>query len=238
MIDWIPVTEVHRTRIAKAEEEHRSQLGQFGAELLQFNKRHNLISSSAEDHIFEHHIRHCLAINCLDFPNQSSVVDWGSGGGLPAIPLAITQSSIKITSVDKVGKKTQAVAAMARRLSIPNIDVYHGRAEAWPSIATHSVSRATATLATLWDWHTRMRSNADDSFDSPLAISTAGHTWPEGLICLKGGALEWELGHLQAQYPSVSISGWKVDELLGDLLDTTYFESKYLLLIKKADTHG
>ena len=238
MIDWIPVTEEHRARIARVEEEQQMLLRQYGLELLKFNKRHNLISSSAEAHVFEHHIRHSLAINCMAFPPGNTIVDWGSGGGLPAIPLAISDPSTRIVSVDKVGKKMQAVASMARRLSIPNIDVYHGRAETWPSSASHSVSRATAPLATLWDWHMKMRNNAGDESQTSTAGSIVSGVWPEGLICLKGGSLEWEVGQLMAQDPSVSISGWKVDELLAGFPDAEYYDRKYLLLVKKTDTNG
>ncbi len=159
MITWAAVTDDNRARVAHVEQSFKDKLRHFESELLRFNRRHNLISASAENFVYEHHIRHCLALNCFLFHDADTVVDWGSGGGLPALPLGITTPGINITAVDKVGKKMQAVSSMAKRLSVSNVDVFHGRADEWPGTATFSVSRATASLSELWRWHKKMLTN-------------------------------------------------------------------------------
>ena len=85
---------------------------------------------------------------------------------------------------------------MARRLELPNVETWHGRAEAWEGKATHSVSRATAPLATLWGWHRRV---AD-----PVRTGDSA-AWPHGLLCLKGGDLSEEIRTLADEYPGTEV---------------------------------
>src|SRR5690606_41790758 len=110
----------------------------------------------SEERLFERHILHSLSLTFRKFPAGSTVVDWGTGGGLPAVPLAIVFSDVRIHAVDSVRKKVQAVRTMARRLGLENLDTWHGRAEAYPGDADFSVSRATASLSVLWSWHARV----------------------------------------------------------------------------------
>ena len=123
-------------------EEKRNRMEAYQALLLRFNKKVNLISSGSEDDFREQHLLHCLTLLHRDFPAGAKVVDWGTGGGLPAILLAIARPDLTVYAVDSVGKKVRMVRTMTRRLGLENCFPWHGRAENWEGEAHYSVSRA------------------------------------------------------------------------------------------------
>lgn len=173
----------------------REQLRFFEKELLRFNRRHNVISRDTEAGFAERHVLHSLALARRRFPAGAVVVDWGTGGGLPAIPLAIAFPEVEIHAVEAVRKKIHVVRALQRRLGLDNLVAWHGRAEAWQGHAHYSVSRATASLLQLWEWHERVRVLCPGA--------EAGSLWQPGVICLKGGDLSSEAAALSTSYPSV-----------------------------------
>lgn len=183
----------------------RATLDAYVAELERLNQRVNLVARPASRADLERHVRHCLALASRPFPQGATVVDWGTGGGLPAIPLAVAFPDLEVVAVDAVGKKTEAVKLVARRIGVDNVTAWNGRAEAYDGPApTVSVSRATAPLATLWAWHTRVARALEDD---------AG-TW-SGLVCLKGGDLEGEIARLREEAPGVEVAVDGLDGLLG-----------------------
>ena len=197
----------------------RDQLASYLDQLLAFNRRLNLISRETEQaDAFERHILHSLALTQRRFPAGSAVVDWGTGGGLPAIPLAIAFPDVTFHAVDAVGKKIQAVRAMARRLGLANLHPWHGRAEAWPGATHFSVSRATAPLCDLWRWHTRAA--------TPLDVDV--QSWSPGLICLKGGDLSEEIAALRAEFPAVRVEKTPLEPLL----ESPYFAEKFIVAVR------
>ncbi len=204
------------TPFAALTEAQREQLAAYRRLLLGFNRKINLISREDEAHA-RRHVRHALALAWRAFPAGSAVVDWGTGGGLPAIPLAICFPQIEVHAVDAVEKKIRAVQAMGRRLGLENLHAYHGRAEDWPSRASYSVSRATAPLETLWRWHRRAAAE-------PVEESGAA-CWQPGLLCLKGGALEEEIAALRAFHPEAAVEQHSLKPLLGD----DFFAGKYIV---------
>lgn len=177
-------------------DDQREQLRIFETELLRFNRRHNIISRDTEAHFAERHVLHSLALAHRKFPAGAVVVDWGAGGGLPAIPLAIAFPDVEIHAVDAVRKKIHVVRALQRRLGLDNLVAWHGRAEKWHGHAHYSVSRATASLLQLWKWHERV---------GLPRLGVTGSMWQPGVICLKGGDLGNEAAALSASYPSVHI---------------------------------
>lgn len=195
----------------------QAQLRRYADLLRQFNRGVNLISREDEDAIEEHHLLHCLALTHKPFPAGSVLVDWGTGGGLPAVPLAIAFPDVTVHAVDAVGKKILAVQTMGRRLGLDNLSPWSGRAEVWPGAAHYSVSRATAPLLDLWGWHLHGR--------APEAPPAAEGAWRPGLVCLKGGDLREEAAALLAAHPSLRIVTYDLSSLLG----RPYFDDKYIL---------
>ena len=173
-------------------DEQRRLLEAYQAMLLDFNRRINLISRDADAEAVRMHCLHCLFLTCRRFPPGAVVVDWGTGGGLPAVPLAIACPDIQVIAVDKVEKKVQALRAMIRRLGLANIVARRSLAETFDADmhaeSTYSVSRATAPLRDLWGWHCRIA--------RPFARPMDADTWRPGVICLKGGDLTDEMASL------------------------------------------
>lgn len=196
------------------------QIRQYFELLKHYNQRINLISREASIAQIENHVRHALALMLKSFPSESILVDWGTGGGIPAIPLAIALPEVTIYAVDAVRKKVQAVHTMAKRLGLSNIFAWHGRAEVWPGQSHYSVSRATAPLVDLWRWHERVA----------LTHSVIPEAWRPGLLCLKGGDLKTEMAALYSEYP-----GLKAEEIsLQPLLEGS-FEDKVIVAIYELD---
>lgn len=191
----------------------REQLDAFATELARVNRRVNLVSPVTIPEIEERHLVHSLALAHRAFPPGATVVDWGSGGGLPAVPLAIRFPGTQFVAVDAVGKKTEAVRLFARRLGLENLDVWNGRAEAWDGEAHYAVSRATAPLADLWGWFARVQ--------VPLEEGPEG-CWAPGLVCLKGGDLADELAALPE---GLAVETTPLEPLLG----RPYFADKVTL---------
>ena len=97
-------------------ETQQNKLSEYAALLAAFTKKHNLISPATIPHIQERHIDHSLSLTHRGFPAGCTVVDWGTGGGLPAIPLSIAFPEVNFVAIDAVGKKIMSVRAMARQL--------------------------------------------------------------------------------------------------------------------------
>jgi 16S rRNA (guanine527-N7)-methyltransferase len=184
-------------RLSDLSTRQQDQLRTYAGLLRTFNQKINLISRENEAYIWERHVLHCLNLAAKPFPDGADVADWGTGGGLPAIPLAICFPGVTFHAVDSVGKKIQAVQAMARRLGLTNLHAWNTRAEQWTGQAHYSVSRATAPLLDLWSWHVRVR--------QPLPFDPPAGAWQPGLICLKGGDLTEEIASLRSAHPDAEV---------------------------------
>ncbi|MDA1027781.1 MAG: class I SAM-dependent methyltransferase [Bacteroidetes bacterium] len=206
--------------IALTEDQDRL-LREYAAMLFDVNKQFNLISREDTDHILERHIGHCLFLAERGVMDGARIVDWGSGGGLPAIPLAIVWPSTQIVAVDSNGKKTMSIELFCRRLGIKNCKAHHGRAEETEGSFQYSVSRATASLVNLWDWHHRVASPASDEIPS-------SH-WENGLICLKGGDLREEVQTMNKKYEGLETT---IEPLIS-LGKDAFFQTKSIVHIKK-----
>ena len=188
-------------------EEQREQLEAFEEQLLQFNRRVNLVSPETEADFRTRHLLHCLTLTVRGIPDGCTIVDWGTGGGLPAIPLAICFPEVTVVGVDSVGKKSRAVRTIARRLGLDNCFTWNGRADEWPGETHYSVSRATAPLATLWRWHRRVAVD--------LEAPPGDDDWGPGLLALKGGDLSDEIAALRSADSSVTVERLRLEPMLG-----------------------
>lgn len=193
------------------------QLKQFGALeglYTEWNNQINVISRKDLDSLYEKHVLHSLSIAAaFEFAPGSSVIDLGTGGGFPGIPLAIFYPEIKFHLVDSIGKKIKVVQAVADAIGLKNVATQHIRVE---DIKNRKydfvVSRAVAPLKDLWRWSKPL-------LRKPNA-STANQQ--SGLICLKGGDLAAE----------ISESGCKPRVMeVYDIFDEEFFKEKYLLFV-------
>ena len=163
----------------------REQLERF--EMLEslyreWNAKVNLISRKDMEQLYLHHVLHSLAIaKFVQFNKGSSILDVGTGGGFPGIPLAIMFPEVKFTLVDSIGKKIRAVEDIAFSLRLANVKAIQSRAEQVRGPFDFAVSRATAPLDRLMFWVSASISKVNQ------------HHIPNGIICLKGGDLDEEL---------------------------------------------
>lgn len=200
--------------------ERAAHLQSYSDMLAEVNRSVNLISRESVDERWTRHILHSLCLGLKPFPRGSRVVDWGTGGGLPLVPLAIAFPEVRFVGVDSVRKKVLAVRSIIRRLQIENAGAVHARAESWVGVAEYSVSRATAPLARLWRWHTRI------ARPGPVPEGC----WPAGLVCLKGGDLSDEVAELLARYHDVH-----VDVLpLAEITSVPEFAGKQIVSVTSA----
>ncbi len=181
----------------------RACLKLFEQELARLNARLNLVSRATVGSVHVRHTLHCLALACKTFPAGATVVDWGTGGGLPAIPLAIAFPGVSVIAVDASAKKILAVRRLARLLRLKNVIAWEGRAESWTGRSEYSVSRAAAPLATVWDWHMRVA--------TPARKVRSHGVWIPGLLCLKGGDLKSEVRPLDVYSPRPNVQKIAID---------------------------
>src|ERR1700743_1781145 len=148
----------------------------------EWNAKINVISRKDIDGLYEKHILHSLAIAAVfDFPPGSEVIDIGTGGGFPGIPLAIFFPDTRFHLVDSIGKKLKVIEAVKEGIGLTNVVPRHIRAEEIKDRKFDlAVSRAVAPLKDLWTW------------SKPLLRKPRPEA-PSGLICLKGGDLSAEI---------------------------------------------
>jgi 16S rRNA (guanine527-N7)-methyltransferase len=158
------------------------QLEALGPLYTEWNAKINVISRKDIDSLYEKHVLHSLAIAAaFSFAPGMEVIDIGTGGGFPGIPLAIFFPATKFHLVDSIGKKIKVVDAVREAIGLTNITTRHSRAEEIKDRKFDlAVSRAVAPLKDLHEWSRPL-----------LRKPRPGN--PSGLICLKGGDLAAEI---------------------------------------------
>jgi 16S rRNA (guanine527-N7)-methyltransferase len=182
----------------------------------EWNSKINVISRKDIDNLYEKHVLHSLGIAAVfDFPKNTAIIDIGTGGGFPGIPLAIFFPEATFHLVDSVSKKLKVVEAIALDLGLKNITTEHTRAEEIKARKfDFAVSRAVAPLKDLWKWSRPLLKNPNPEIRNPNFLS--------GLICLKGGDLAKEI--------SESGTRPRIIEIF-DIFPEDYFKEKYILYI-------
>ncbi|HJW18677.1 MAG TPA: 16S rRNA (guanine(527)-N(7))-methyltransferase RsmG [Flavisolibacter sp.] len=187
-----------------------------------WNAKINVISRKDIDSLYEKHVLHSLAIAAaFEFPAGLEVVDIGTGGGFPGIPLAIYFPEVKFHLVDSIGKKLKIVEAVKEAIGLQNVTTQHGRAQEIKNRKfDFAVSRAVAPLKDLLQWSRPLLKSSSYTFES----ATGQVLLHSGLICLKGGDLAQEISESGAKPRMIEVSS---------LFEEEYFREKYLLYVKK-----
>ena len=147
----------------------------------EWNEKINVISRKDIDHLYEHHVLHSLAIaKFITFKNGTKIMDLGTGGGFPGVPLAIMFPECRFHLVDSIVKKLKVIEAAKEAVGLKNIFTFHARAEEMEYQYDYVVSRAVAPLKDLMRWSTKKY--------LPKHLNEKRN----GLICLKGGDLTAE----------------------------------------------
>ena len=189
----------------------KSQLTQLLPLYEEWNAQINVISRKDLDQLYTRHVLHSLAIHkFLQFAPGSNVLDIGTGGGFPGIPLAILNPEVNFVLVDSIGKKIKVVQEVSLALGLTNVKAIHERAEKVKGPFDFVVSRAVAELKMLLQW-----SNGKLAKKQINAI-------PNGLICLKGGDLTEELMGLSKDIEVHNLQAWFSDP---------FFETKKLVYV-------
>ena len=191
--------------------EMRQQFEQLGALYSDWNAKINVISRKDIGNLYEHHVLHSLGIaKVITFREGTTVMDLGTGGGFPGIPLAILFPDVHFHLIDSIGKKIRVATEVAQAIGLKNVTLRHTRAEEEKLMVDFVVSRAVMPLA---DIIKIVRKNIN---------KTSRNAHPNGLVCLKGGELEREIGAFR-----------KVAEVtaLKDFFTEDYFAEKKVVYV-------
>lgn len=183
----------------------------------EWNDKINVISRKDIDNIYEHHILHSLAIaeyfkRFIDpMPADLSILDVGTGGGFPGIPLAVEFPQCHFTLCDSIGKKIKVASAVADGLGLQNVQCVNARAESLDVVYDYVVSRAVTSLENFYPW--------------------VKGKFSKSILYLKGGDVEAEIAVLCSKYhiDRAKVSVWPINEWLED----DYFAEKFVIEIRK-----
>ena len=198
----------------------QQQFGQLEPLYREWNERINVVSRKDIDALAEHHILHSLAIaKFCRFAAGTTLLDVGTGGGFPGIPLAIFFPECRFTLVDSIGKKIKVVQAIVDALGLKNVTALHTRCETLKQQFDFVLSRAVTDLPTFagWVW--------------PLVKVGAHQVIPNGIIYLKGGDLQAELAETRRKLPKNALS--PEEYLISNWFDNEFFTTKKLIYIPR-----
>lgn len=177
-----------------------------------WNKKINVISRKDIDHFYTRHVLHSLAIaKYVYFSPGTKIMDIGTGGGFPGIPLAIFFPDCEFLLVDSIGKKIKVVNNVIQSLNLGNAHAYHGRAEEVKQRFNFVTCRAVAHIQKLLAWTAKSYLPQDTD------------ALPNGLLALKGGNLNDELSDLQTHYDLQRLSSYFSDD---------FFDTKQLVYVQ------
>lgn len=192
-------------------EEQKRQFAALYDLYLDWNSKINVISRKDIENLYEHHVLHSLGIaKVISFKPGTKIMDLGTGGGFPGIPLAILFPEVKFHLVDSIGKKVRVATEVANSIGLKNVTFRHARAEEEKQTFDFVVSRAVMPLTDLMKI---IRKNISSKQQNAL---------PNGLICLKGGELE----HEAMPFKNKTVL-WD----LKDFFEEAFFETKKVVYV-------
>lgn len=191
--------------------EQRSQFSQLYNLYRDWNEKINVISRKDVDNLYVNHVLHSLGIAKVQvFKPGAAILDVGTGGGFPGIPLAILFPETNFHLVDSIGKKIKVVNAVADALGLKNVRGEQIRAEQIKSQYDFIVSRAVTRLKEFYGWvHNKVKNESIHELDN-------------GILYLKGGDLEEELNELRKPYALYNLSDYFKEE---------FFETKKVVYV-------
>ncbi|MCF0175716.1 MAG: 16S rRNA (guanine(527)-N(7))-methyltransferase RsmG [Bacteroidales bacterium] len=209
--EWGSLTEEQKRRFRAVDALYRD-----------WNSKINVISRKDMDGIYAHHVLHSLGI-ALYLLNRRpevlekwkaggvKVLDLGTGGGFPGIPLAILFPKVKFTLCDSIAKKITVASSVASALGLENVECVNARAESLPGKYDWVVSRAVTSLDNFLPW--------------------VKGRYSEGILYLKGGDVNEEIANAMMKFrlPAGSVSTWRLDNVVGD----TWYEGKLVLEVAR-----
>lgn len=195
-----------------------ARFAQLEAQYRDWNTKVNVISRQDIENLEVRHVLHSLAIaKVFQFKPGARLLDLGTGGGFPGIPMAILLPEVQFTLIDGTGKKITVVRAVAQALGLTNVTARHCRAEdlKMPNTFDFVISRAVAPLDKLLGWSQR------------LLKKKHTQAYPNGLIALKGGKIQPEIAALPGD-------GSSYTELfpISSFYDDPWFEEKWVVYVQ------
>ncbi|WP_312761541.1 16S rRNA (guanine(527)-N(7))-methyltransferase RsmG [Epilithonimonas sp.] len=193
--------------------EQKKQFAELEVLYKDWNEKINVISRKDTDSLYEKHILHSLGIaKVMAFADNTKVLDIGTGGGFPGIPLAILFPNVQFTLVDSIGKKITVVKGVAESLGLKNVTAHHIRAEQLKEKFHFVVSRAVTQMPVFLTW---LRGKFEKEQFNPKH---------NGVLYLKGGDLAEELAGLKAEIFS-----------LKNYFEGEFFDTKKVVYLSKGN---
>jgi 16S rRNA (guanine527-N7)-methyltransferase len=197
------------------QEEQFSKLGELYAT---WNEQINVISRKDTENFYERHVLHSLGIaKIISFKSGSSILDIGTGGGFPGIPLAILFPDSKFTLVDSIGKKIKVVNEVIESLGLENVRGIHIRAEEIKDKFDFIVSRAVTAMPVFLTW---IKGKFKTKNNNKL---------PNGILYLKGGDLTEEMKPVKNKFTVYDLS---------TIFKEEFFETKKVVYVKNMKTNS
>lgn len=192
-------------------DEQRKQFALLQPLYAEWNEKINVISRKDIDNLYVNHVLHSMGIaKVATFLPDADVLDVGTGGGFPGVPLAILFPKTRFHLVDSIGKKIKVVEAVAAGAGIKNITTAHIRAEEVKGKYDFVVSRAVTRMHEFYSW-------VSNKFKKENR-----HDIPNGILYLKGGDLIDEMAELAMRYQSVNLT---------DYFQEDFFETKKVIYV-------
>ena len=194
-------------------DQQKSQFQQLEMLYKDWNGKINVISRKDIDEFYERHVLHSLGIaKIMEFADATKVLDIGTGGGFPGIPLAILFPNVEFTLVDSIGKKITVVNAVAESLGLKNVKAYHERAEKIKDKFHFVVSRAVTQMPVFLRW---LKGKFEKEQFNPKH---------NGVLYLKGGDLGEELAGIKCEIYN-----------LKDQFEEEFFDTKKVVYLSKGN---
>lgn len=205
------MTNIIKKYFTDLSEEQRHQLEMLDALYHEWNAKINVISRKDIDNLYEHHVLHSLAIaKAIRFKSGTQILDFGTGGGFPGIPLAILFPDCRFKLIDGTGKKILVAQEVAKGIGLKNCTPEHLRGEEEKGKYDFVVSRAVMPLPDLMKI---VRKNIGNKQRNAM---------PNGVFCLKGGDVSGEIQPFHKVAETTELSTW---------FDEEWFKEKHLIYV-------